>query len=362
MLARAKNLAAEWWLRILVLLLLLSPYLLWVLAPTRPVQLLAVDKTVPVSGYREHQGLFWLLNHGKYVKPDGSAYRLESDYYGYHPDRGEGDMALTVPPDLDLIYVADTYGVFEADLGENPRGVRSRLLYGGLKTEEWNQLWNAKGAGTTLVIEYNAIASPTDARARLQVENDLGIAWTGWVGRHFAALESPEVPVWLVENWERHTGQRWEFTGPGLAFVDEQDQVVVLDSEEAGGAVRFVPTDAGRSHYPGLGTAPYPYWFDVILPSQAVTVEANYQLAVSAAGQARLQAAGIPLTFPAVVRHPVERAYYFAGDYADRKGSAPVRMVGSPRVMSWLAAGPEELFYWRVYVPMMQRLLAEAAQ
>lgn len=360
--AQVRDIIGAWWLRVLVVLLLLSPYLLWLFVPPAPLRLLVVDKTVPAQNYREHHGLFWLLNHRKYVKPDGQAYRQERDYYGYHPARGEADSELNVPPDLDLIYVADTYGVFADDLKENLRGNRSRMIYGGLKTEEWNQLWNAKDRGTTLIVEFNAIASPTDERARLQVENDLGIAWTGWIGRYFHDLKSPEVPILLVENWEQQSGEKWGFTGPGMAFVDEQDQVIVLNSEETQGPVRFVPTPAGQAHYPGVGSAPYPYWFDLVLPSHEVKVEATYELKVSVRGQARLENAGIPLSFPAVIRHPVEQAYYFAGDYADRKGGAPLRVAGAPRFMSWMAVAPEELFYWRVYVPMMERLLAEAAR
>jgi hypothetical protein len=357
----------HWWLRLLILLVAGAPYLLWELTPAHPLTVTVIDKTVPTTDYREHQGLFWLLDHWKISRPMGGLYDKAADYFGYRPGSGGGDEPVVLTASdtgyPDLIYVADTYGVYSGDLvRDNVRADRSRLIYGGLTLAEWNRLWDAKGLQTTLVMEFNSFGDPTDDRVRAQVESDMGIAWTGWVGRYFADLAADEVPGWLRTDWEKESDRTWAFRGPGFALVDQHDRVLVLDGSDVLGPVAFQATAAGAAHYAPLGQQQfaYPYWFDVLAaPGPETAVEAEYHLPVSGAGAAKLSAAGIPAVFPAVIRNAAERAYYFAGDYADRKVWPPVRIFGLERALSAVATGPEDLFYWRVYAPIMRTILRE---
>ncbi|OAO81444.1 hypothetical protein TAF16_0754 [Anoxybacillus flavithermus] len=106
------------WLIVYVLFMFFaisSPYWLWKLNPETTLNVLIINKTVPDETYREHAGLVWLLNQQKYVKPNGTRYKLSKDYVGFMPNgKKERPWPTSLQP-YDVIYVADTYGVYEND-------------------------------------------------------------------------------------------------------------------------------------------------------------------------------------------------------------------------------------------------------
>ncbi|WP_206670258.1 hypothetical protein, partial [Escherichia coli] len=89
------------------------------------------DKTVPDNSFQEHAGLFWTLNHLKYKKSTGDFYNLEKDYLGYFPNNTQGlgtikDLQRKSESEIrsiskkhDLIYLADSYGIYEGDFSNN---------------------------------------------------------------------------------------------------------------------------------------------------------------------------------------------------------------------------------------------------
>lgn len=104
---------------IALLVLVVFPYVHWQLLEPIHLEVAIIDKTVPDESFREHLGITWLLNHMKYVKRDGASYDLATDYYGFVPDDHQQTYSIRPLPDsyndVDLIYVADTYGVYEED-------------------------------------------------------------------------------------------------------------------------------------------------------------------------------------------------------------------------------------------------------
>lgn len=181
------------------------PWFLWLAKDHVPLEIAVVDKTVPTEEYREHRALFWTLKHSK-VSKDKSSYQEDKDYVGYHPDTDTGDEILILPTNPDLLYVADTYGVYKKDLEGNPFGERSDLLYGGLNFFDWNRIIEAKGKNTTLIVEFNSIASPTPTLVRNLVEETVGISWSGWVGRYFEHLEGFHYTSPLFQNKVKKLG------------------------------------------------------------------------------------------------------------------------------------------------------------
>jgi hypothetical protein len=81
-----------------------------------------------------------------------------------------------------------------------------------------------------------------------------------------------------------------------------------------------------------------------------------------------LHARGLPARFPAVTRRTATGggvAWYFAGDFADNPVDArPVPFVGYlgfRHFIEGLKLAPSETaFYWRFYVPMMEKILRDA--
>ena len=331
------------------------------LKPSTEMDIAVIDKTVPRDDYREHNGLFWVLINEKITRPDGELYDIGGDYFGYDPYDGAPTEDYQVNEHPDLIYIADTYGVYADDLEETVEGDRSEQVYGGMNLLEWNSVMDSKGEDTLLIAEYNSFASPTDESTRKVMANNLNVDWSGWSGRYFDDLNSEEIPAWLIRNYEKQYNKEWTFEGIGLAFVSLSDQVVILDEENLTGAVQFVPNKLGFEKFPEIQESTYAYWFDIITPKNDAVVLANYQLPIHNDAIIQLKQAGIPTTFPAIIHHEQKRTYYFAGDYADYPKTNLRKWQGSPLVMN-LFSNDESNFFWVSYLPIMKVILADIAE
>lgn len=344
-----------------MILLAILPFLIWQVKEPMERVIQVVDKTVPKDDYREHLGLFWVLDHEKVQDETGSYYQKDEDYYGYDPRGETGDAGLEIPDDVDLIYVTDTYGIYTEDLLEKPTGERSKLIYGGLTIFDWNKIIEAKKENVTLILEFNSIASPTDETTRNIVEKEMGFEWSGWIGRYFKDLSSEEIPPWLIRNYEEQYEEEWHFSGEGLAFVHESDRVMVLSKNDINGRVDFEWTELGQNRYSEVKDSQYDYWFDIISPDEDMDIEAEYKIDFTDSGIDELKEQGIPTVFPAIIHQPEERKYYFAGDFADiavdynSKWSLPSVFYS---IYSFFQ--PDETFFWENYVPMMEQIIRQA--
>jgi hypothetical protein len=87
----------------------------------------------------------------------------------------------------DIVYIADTYGIYPEQQDNSERG--NDPLYGGLTQDEVFQIDKAlTDHGTTLITEFNTLASTTDEKANRAMYDLLGIEWSGWTGRYFNEL------------------------------------------------------------------------------------------------------------------------------------------------------------------------------
>lgn len=333
----------------------------WVFKQETELTIAVVDKTVPKKDYREHNGLFLLLENKKIMKKNGELYDIGQDYYGYDPYDQKEFPPYNEKGPLDIIYIADTYGVYSDDLENRPKGERSKLIYGGMDLLEWNQIMESKGEETTLIAEFNSFASPTEGIARDIMQRNLFVKWDGWIGRYFADLADEEVPPWLIRNYEEQTIEKWAFNGEGLAFVHTSDKVVVLDKESFEGNVRFEMTDVGNQRFPKVASSNYMYWFDIVQPTDGGEVLANYHLQLTDKGQVQLDNEKLPSSFPAVIHHPEEKTYYFAGDYADYPKRALMKWEGLHHLFK-IVANDESQFYWLSYFPMMGSIIDEISE
>lgn len=112
---------------------------------------------------------------------------------------------------------------------------------------------------------------------------------------------------------------------------------------------------------------PYRYWLDVVTARPGAEVLAHYQLEPTASGREILRRAGVPESFPALVRasrRPLR--LYGAGDWSDNavwRGSA--KLAGWPelRQIGNLARRTrgQEAFFWEVYVPLLENAFKQVA-
>lgn len=356
---------------IIVLLILLIPVIWWFLSPKTPLNVAIINKTVPDDSYREHMGITWVLNHERYVKENGNHYDATVDYDGFQLDMEEQTYDLSsLPTDYsehDVIYLADTYGVYEEDLPwvELEReGTRSSKIDGGLTEKEWNAILERLDQDKTslLIAEYNTFASPTEQKVRESVTDYLGVEWSGWTGRYFDELnpaENDEIPQWIVDRFQ----DDWKYEGGGFLLVNDfTAEVIVLEDEKhvKSNRMQVVFTTEGKEEFGLSKAASYQYWFDIVTPKNGAKALANYEWDVTKQGKQLLETNDIPVEFAAVLgnNHGMSKSYYFAGDYNDIGSiSSFYQMKGIDTIYQSLQKYSDENFYWSIYVPMMKAIL-----
>lgn len=357
----------------LFVLLFGGPFLLWELSPYRQLDVWAIDKTVPYPDYREHAGFFWILKNEKISKPGSrQLYDERSDYYGFYPYAADQWRQVTLPQNgarPDLIYLTDTYGVYKDDyMQKKLSGELSKIIYGGLSSEDIATIRRNLGGGNTLIAEFNTAASPTNIHDRAALGSLLGLEWRGWIGKYFEDLaDGKEIPPWVVTNYEAQRGKKWDFFGRGFVLIGEDDTVEILTAADDLGprGMSFSYASEWGDKIHSTKPVSYRYWFEWTQPSPGTEVLANYSFDLKPSGAEKLKARGLPSTFPAVVRYGNSqyKGYYFAGDFADLQLSKmPYRVKGFAslkRVFADDTVDSNVFFFWRAYVPLMQYILKE---
>ena len=353
-------------------LILTWPYIAWRCIPEKPIQVIILDKTVPVNNYREHKALVWLLDNLRYVNKDtGRSFAFDKDYYGFFPLPDQKFEIKPLPTDLnnaELIYIADTYGVYTYDFyRDNIRGERSQLIYGGLEEAEIITIEQNLTRKNTLIAEFNSLASPTSNQARERMENILAVKWTGWIGRYFSELSAKniDVPLWMVRNYEQQYGTPWSFEGAGFVFVNKDDHLFVLRAGfEIGPKMnRIIFTQEAINEYKVTNDLEYAYWFDIVDVNRNsnANILANYKLDVTNQGEKILVEHGLSSVFPAIVKTDLPyHTYYFAGDYADYNNSPKAydALVWRP-YFGIGGADQYDDFFWKIYFPFMKQVMHE---
>ena len=251
---------------------------------------------------------------------------------------------------------------------------RSNLIYGGMSAQDIEFLQDMKDRHKLIITEFNTIGSPTNADNRNKFEKMFGMHWTGWTARYFDSFDTArnkELPHWLVGNYKKQHGQKWPFHKAGLAFVNNDDQIVVL--EDSTHLTDPVPHIISFGYGQKVLSLPermkYPFWFDIITPSLAVNhAVSRFDISLNAAGRAELKKYNIPATFPAIIMHKDKdyQFYYFSGDFCDNPigmGTSYLRGISLFRWLFYNSDDPAERksFFWTFYRPMMTHILAENA-
>ena len=382
------------WPIMAILLAIALSVMLYVMRPQTNLDLVVVDKTVPFQNHLEHRSFFWLLDHLNFKNGEGQPFDPKSDYFGPEPGAESGDPpvsyrsleASSLTATTDLLYLADTYGVYEGDLESDSMKAaleRSPKVYGGLTYKEATLIQSYVRSGGFLVAEFNSFASPTPADAREVLEETLGVRWTRWIGRYFADLSTTEeIPQWMRENYERIHEQPWEFSGPGWVILKDDSAIEVLEvgtHVARKGLLLSVTQDHPWTRNVRDQVA-YPYWFDVLEVDPETKTLMQYEWDLTPEGEAVLAKHQLPIRFPAVTYRATNahdspygspnprtgHAVYFAGDFADNPlpttsvplaGYTSLRQSGEAFPIA--PSGPA--FFWRVYTPLMKNILDHAA-
>ena len=363
------------------LLLPLILWLLWVIKPSYKANILIVDKTVLTRIALEHRAFDWILNHRKYVKPNGDFYSLSRDYMGFFPLKNDSflikDLSKladkqidSISNKLDMVYYIDTYGIFynewyrKKDLAKH-----SEKVYGGLDKNDVLLLQKMKEKKKLILAEFNFFATPTPTSERVEAENLLGLKWSGWAGRYFEQLDTiknPELPKWVVRLYKDQHQNKWPFTKPGIVFIHTDETIAILEKEtDLNYEVPFVKSfNYGIEKFDIPKKIRYPYWFDITLSTDTNNrVISYYELSPNQRGDSILNHHNIPKIFPAAFENIKESPYYyFCGDFTD----TPVRktfdqLIGMQYfkmfVLNEYDLNDRTPFFWRYSLPFTSKIL-----
>ena len=357
----------------------LAPLIFWLFSEKSPWSVQVIDKTVPHSNYREHAALHWILNNTKVSNPlDDTKWNIKRDYIGYYPDRVEKAprfKGVELQPEnlqnSNLLYIADTYGVYSGDFLEESERLThldySKLIYGGLDEEEVDAIVEFSQLGGSIVAEFNTFASPTWGSASRRLQDLLGLKWSGWSGRFFSDLASEiEIPRWARRHWEEHYKEEWEFEGPGYLFAHEDTRIFVLPVGTHISATS--PKLYKKTSHPLLNgvedNITFHYWIDVVYPIDPTQILAEYRFELTEEGQRIFEDFRIPEAFPAVLlasKAPLRM--YFAGDFSDNRISrGPYYLKWWPKFARWSSSmrdphGPA-VFFWKFYYPLLRNIFS----
>ncbi len=356
-------------------------YLRWAFQEKRPLNVLVLNKTVPSIERETHRSLFWILNNNRFVKRDGgSTYSYKKDYYGFFPltpvrerQYKKRDYRLTELPDLydnyDALYFADTYGVFFDDWYSvsRSRTRRSRLIYGGLNSNDRLLMSEMQQRGKLVILEYNSFDYPTPDLERFMVEEMLGIESTGWTGRYFSTLDTlrgSDLPLWMTSIYRRHTGRAWNYSKPGIVLVSN-NQIVVLEYETH--LLEEYPFIETRDNYAerfGVeGSVPFDRWFQVIYPGDTEVIS-NFRIKTTSEGEMLLADHLLQNRFPAVISNPAGlNTWYFAGDFATNDipylSSYFYRLPLMERLRYSSDINDPRRFFWLYYRPLVTTIFSD---
>lgn len=372
-------------LKLLLLALVLSPVimlLLWLVTGKRKLVVAIVDKTVLTSNGQEHISLDWVLNQEKFAKSNNQLYNKGEDYYGFFPGKDEKfalkglerfstSQLAQLSTDVDVAYFTDTYGIFKNEwYKQGDAKERSGTIYGGMSKQDIYLLKQMKANHKLIITEFNCLASPTQPVVRFEFEKLFGVKWTGWIGRYFHSFDTTvnkELPHWLINNYKRQNKGKWPFTKSGIALVNANDRIVILENKtHLRKELPFInATEEGQQHYGMPKKVKYAFWFDVVEYNPAFNhLLASFELDTNEAGAAELRKNNIPSSFPAVTVHINDdyRFFYFSGDFCDNPVETGSSYLKGIKWLSWfmyntIDPGERKSFFWKLYRPLVTTVL-----
>ena len=377
---------------VIILLLPFFSWFFWALQESKEFKVLIVDKTVLNTETQEHMSLNWMLTNNKFKKENSDEYDHNVDYFGFFPDDlGEYEIRDfnhyqdyqidSLANYYDMVYYTDLYGIYIAEWYdaypnvapgnwvELPPTERSRSIYGGLQKRELDLLKEMKSRKKLIMTEFNIMALPTRRPLRRGFEEEFNVIWSGWAGRYFSVLDTNavnELPIWLKRNYVNQYGE-WPFTKSGIAFVREDDKVVIIEFETD--LIIEVPVihttnEEYQDKYGIPAEMKYPFWFDICTAEEPNTIISSYKLVLNDRGDSVMRANYLPDEFPAVIRGDGDYPFfYFAGDFSDNPIS-----LNSARFakVDWMASSsyntvPQERlsFFWEFYRPLANTILID---
>ena len=315
---------------------LMIPFIHWHITDDQPLSVALIEPGAGSSDTEHSKGVTWLLRHQHHLSEEDQMQRYVS---------GE---SLT---DRQLIVMN------AASESENPDAQDQLVM---------DDVYNIKEAvmhhGTDVIAEFGSINGSPDVRQEL--EEFMQLEQTGWTGKHFFELnkDNADVPASVLEDYEDQHGP-WDYEGGGVILIHEEDNQILVLSEERGdldGSVHFQPTESLSEHYGVNQSVHYGGWFHVLEANHEDQVLATLTLDVTETGADMLSKNGLDNEIPGILHHQRSEAhiYYLNGQFTHLDSvSAPMQYTGTSKIRELLtfdAFFPENALYWKATAPLLQ--------
>ena len=370
---------------IVLIILVLIPvfsWIIWNFKPSRPIDLLVLNKTVLSMDHQQHRALFWLLINDKFVKSNKKAYKKNKDYYGFHPQKPAKAKKYEVNSSFKLeeidevvasydgIYYADMEGVYFNEWYERSQeSGRGNLIDGGLNNSDYLLLKTMYEENKLIIAEYNFFGPPTDEFVRYRTENLIDVHWTGWVGKYFHNLNSrkaKDIPHWVREAIESANDGEWPYSGSGILLVNEMAKKFIFLEEGVHLDVSVPEIQTVEGAFEGMDipdVVHYPNWFEINTTDQN-TVLAEFKIHINLEGKTVLDQAGIPSRFPAIMKAGSGNPfYYFCGNFAEYDVTMFTAKLAGIHAFEKLFYSKKSqccsMFYWTYYQPLVAGIIGE---
>ncbi|MAD60327.1 MAG: hypothetical protein CMH49_02275 [Myxococcales bacterium] len=439
--------------------------LVWYCQPTLPLKLSLVDYTVPYDNYAEHSASIWAFNHLKLIPPPlstasrkkeqqegsdhnerrvkelkGSDFQLDhtqangqkgpwitrEHYTGPEPFKPYIQQRLSHTYSLeylkqnhklpyDLIYIADTYGVYREDFTQviekdgkkikvsassDPELLKtlfdedeidvhmdfSKLIFGGLSESDLDVLETHAQREGDIFFEFNAFCDPTPPAVRRRAENLVGLNWTGWSGRFLPdPHDKNDAPHWLERLYKKQFPNRALPTKASLLLAHRDGRVFLIESDTS--AQDVLPTlhvkSKFKDRFPMANTPYYYFWFAImetqkttsklnqtINKSQKTEVLAEIHLHAPEKLKNIYEALDIPNEIPLLTESIVGHSHRFhlsidGSDIRDNLGNYSYSGLSFLNSISRKNRGfsvNQRQVFWQFYLPMLRTVLWERSQ
>lgn len=362
---------------IILAVLILVPVinlLRWSFETKKPLDIILVDKTVPNFDKLKHKSFSWVIKNNRYVNKESKrSYSFRKDYYGFVPTRPEKlkfwdkneyrlNKLIDIADSVDVLFLADTYGVFTSDWWYGSTITRrSRQLYGGLNNNDNILIKEMSDRNKLVILESNTIEFPTVAFESQRTQNRLGFTYSGWTGKYFSTLDttSANFPIWMTGMYRKQYKKPWTYNKEGIVFLSEKNIIVLEQGNELENSIPWIFTDPAYMEKWGItDSIPFDQWFEVISPLNNKTIS-TFKINTTSLGDSTLNKFGLSSSFPAVIVEPTNhRTYYFSGDftYADipfwYSAFKRFDLFNSFRYSK--DVNDTRRFFWLYYVPLIE--------
>ncbi|HCC70100.1 MAG TPA: hypothetical protein DEQ09_02975 [Bacteroidales bacterium] len=365
---------------VLVIILILPAigFFGWFLNEKKPIDVVLLDKTVHNLDRVNHRSFTWVLANSRFVKENNRKYLLRKDYYGFYPIKPIrskqfriNDYRLAEVIDIaennDVLYYADTYGVFFNDWYQGINKSRyTRKIYGGLNNNDYFLLSEMRRRDKLTILEYNTFGYPSDAYEKYRVEELMGFKSTGWTGQYYQSLDSAnsDLPEWIVSLYKKKSRKPWNFKNPGIVLLKGENEILVLEEgTHLENALPFIMTGTNVAEdYSVAVQVPFCKTFDIIEPLDN-EVLSTFKLMTTEEGEILLDKHFLTSEFPAVITNQGDvRSVYFCGDFATSKLPPWTACFGSMNIIKGLLYHGDDpndtrRFFWQYYKPLLTEML-----